>query len=225
MEASKTDFKDLTIRQLHVQVTETVRLELGLQLAIVVEQAQVISNQLMVELDTAALGKATNEETIHELPLATRNFSRLAGLSAGVVTGVYNAGELGIGGTALSEISSSYDGLYVHGTRSYDNNWQLDGISVSDVLSTSTSSGGIPIPNPDAVREFKVQTGVYGAGVGRAAGSKCHRDHQGGYQSVPRHIQCCREQLGWSSAEDTASTTLVRLDNLSRLPYSRLLLG
>lgn len=171
LEASMPDFKDSTIRQLDVHVTETVRLEVHLQLATVVEATQVSSNQLMVQLDTAALGKTTDEETIHELPLATRNFSQLAGLSPGVVTGVYNAGELGIGGTALSQISPSYDGLYVHGTRSYDNNWQLDGISVSDVLSTGTASGGIPIPNPDAVMEFKVQTGAYGAGFGRAAGA------------------------------------------------------
>lgn len=42
--------------------------------------------QLMVQLDTAALGATANEETIHGPPLVTRNFAQLAGLSAGVVT-------------------------------------------------------------------------------------------------------------------------------------------
>jgi carboxypeptidase family protein/TonB-dependent receptor-like protein len=171
LQASKTRFKTLTVQPLHIHVTETLRIELHLQLAIVAERAEVTGSESMIQLDTAALGKVTNENIVHQLPLATRNFSQLAGLSTGVVTGVYNAGELGIGGTALAQISPSNDGLYVHGTRSYDNNWQLDGISVSDVLATGSASGGIPIPNPDALMEFKVQTGIYGAGFGRAAGA------------------------------------------------------
>src|SRR5205809_83490 len=50
-------------------------------------------------------------------------------------------------------------------------NWQLDGISVSDVQGSGSISGGIPIPNPDMLEEFKVQTGLYDAAFGRAAGA------------------------------------------------------
>jgi hypothetical protein len=84
---------------------------------------------------------------------------------------VYNAGELGLGGTALSQIAKSNDGIYVHGARSYDNNFQIDGISVSDVQGSAAGSGGIPIPNPDSIQEFKVQTGLYDAGYGRYGGA------------------------------------------------------
>jgi hypothetical protein len=76
-----------------------------------------------------------------------------------------------LGGTAQSQISSSNDGIFVHGSRSYENNWQLDGVSVSDVQSSGSSSGGIPLPNPDAIQEFKVQTGLYDAAYGRYAGA------------------------------------------------------
>jgi hypothetical protein len=105
------------------------------------------------------------------LPLVTRNFAQIAGLSPGVNAGVFNAGELGLGGIALSQIASSGDGIFVHGARSYDNNWQLDGISVSDVQSSGAGSGGIPLPNPDALQEFKVQTGLYDASYGRYGGA------------------------------------------------------
>ena len=105
------------------------------------------------------------------LPLVTRNFTQIAGLSPGVAAGVYNAGELGTGATALSQIGKSNDGIFVHGSRSYDNNWQLDGISVSDVHGGGPISGGIPIPNPDMLEEFKVQTGLYDASFGRGAGA------------------------------------------------------
>jgi hypothetical protein len=59
----------------------------------------------------------------------------------------------------------------VHGARSYDNNWQLDGVSVTDVLGSGATSGGIPTPNPDAIQEFKVQTSLYDASFGRATGA------------------------------------------------------
>ena len=75
------------------------------------------------------------------------------------------------GAIPLSQIGKSNDGMFVHGARSYDNNWQLDGISVSDVLGSGVISGGIPIPNPDTLQEFKVQTGLYDAAFGRGTGA------------------------------------------------------
>jgi hypothetical protein len=146
-------------------------MELHLELATRVEQTHVSSDPVMVQLDTSALGRAVNRETVSDLPLVTRNFTQIAGLSPGVATGVSNAGELGTGATALSQIGKSNDGIFVHGSRSYDNNWQLDGISVSDVQGSGPISGGIPIPNPDTLEEFKVQTGVYDASFGRGAGA------------------------------------------------------
>ena len=171
LQASKQDFKPLNLTGIHVYLTETVRLGLRLQLATRVETAQVSSAPFMVQLDTSALGRAVSEQTASRLPLVTRNFAQITGLSPGVVAGVYNAGELGTGAMALSQIGKSTDGIYVHGARSYDNNWQLDGISVSDVQGSGSISGGIPIPNPDTLQEFKVQTGLYDAAFGRAAGA------------------------------------------------------
>jgi Carboxypeptidase regulatory-like domain/TonB dependent receptor len=171
LHASRTDFKPLILYDLQVYVTETLRLEIHLQLATRVERAEVSSEQPVSQLDSSALGRTVNETEVHSLPLVTRNFTQIAGLSPGVLTGVYNAGELGTGGIALSQIGKSNDGIYVHGGRSYDNNWQLDGISVSDVMSSGPASGGIPIPNPDTLEEFKMQTGLYDAAFGRGAGA------------------------------------------------------
>ena len=171
LQASRTDFETLILSDLHIYVTETVRLELHLQLAARVEQSQVESNPQMVQTDNAALGRIVNESAVGRLPLATRNFAQITGLSPGVSVGVYNAGELGLGGIALSQIAPSNDGVYVHGARSYDNNYQLDGISVSDVQASASGSGGIPIPNPDSIQEFKVQTALYDAGFGRYGGA------------------------------------------------------
>ncbi len=171
LQASKADFDSLNLPELHVSLTETLRLGLRLQLAAHFEHALVSSQPEMVQTDSAALGRVVNESSVSELPLVTRNFAQIAGLSPGVAVGVYNAGELGLGGTALSQIAQSNDGIFVHGSRSYDNNFQMDGISISDVQGSAAGSGGIPIQNPDSIQEFKVQTGLYDAGFGRYAGA------------------------------------------------------
>jgi Carboxypeptidase regulatory-like domain len=171
VQAARIDFKPLSQREIPVHVTETLRLELHLELATRIEHVQVSSNPQMVQLDTSALGRVVDKDTVSGLPLVTRNFTQIAGLSPGVAAGVYNAGELGTGATAQSQIGKSNDGIFVHGSRSYDNNWQLDGISVSDVQGSGSISGGIPIPNPDTLEEFKAQTGIYDAAFGRGAGA------------------------------------------------------
>ena len=156
---------------IYINVTETVRIELHLHIATVVHNISVSDESQMVQTDNYSLGRVANETTVIGLPLVTRNFAQIASLSPGVMTGVYNAGELGLGGTALSQIARSNDGLFVHGARSYDNNFQMDGISVSDVQGSAAGSGGIPIPNPDSIQEFKVQTGLYDAAYGRYGGA------------------------------------------------------
>jgi len=180
LQASKADFNLGSQPNIYVHVTETLRLELHLELATHVERTQVSAEQLMIQLDASALGRAMNKDTISGLPLVTRNFTQITGLSPGVVAGVYNAGELGTGATALSQLGKSNDGVYVHGARSYDNNWQLDGISVSDVQGSGAISGGIPIPNPDTLQEFKVQTGLYDAAFGRGVGANVSVITKGG---------------------------------------------
>ena len=171
LQASTPNFESVSLPEINIHVTETLRIVLHLRLATRFERAQVSSNPVMVHLDSSALGRVVNESTVSDLPLVTRNFAQIASLSPGVSTGVYNAGGLGLGGTALSQIASSNDGIFVHGARSYDNNFQLDGLSVSDVQGSAAGSGGIPIPNPDSIEEFKVQTGLYDAAYGRYGGA------------------------------------------------------
>jgi hypothetical protein len=171
LQISKPQFASLTIREIVISVTETRRIEVRLRLATVVEQTQVSAELPIVQTDNSTLGRTVDRKEITSLPLVTRNVAQIVGLSPGVNAGVFNAGELGLGGIALSQIASSNDGIFAHGARSYDNNWELDGISVSDVQSSGAGSGGIPIPNPDGLQEFKVQTALYDAAYGRYAGA------------------------------------------------------
>jgi hypothetical protein len=98
-----------------------------------VHRDEVSGETQIVQTDNSALGRIVNEAALTGLPLVTRNFAQIATLLPGVIAGVPNAGELGLGRTALSQITKSIDGIFVHGSRFYDNNWQLDGISANDV--------------------------------------------------------------------------------------------
>ena len=171
VKSSKLDFVPLSSGKIDISVTETSRLDIHLQIPPIYQQVQVSANRPNVQTDASALGRVVDETALHGLPLVTRNLAQISALSPGVAAGVFNAGELGLGGMALSQIASSNDGIFVHGARSYENNWQLDGISVSDVQGSGAGSGGIPIPNPDGLEEFKVQTALYDAAYGRYAGA------------------------------------------------------
>ena len=153
-----------------IQVTETVRLSIQLQIETVFHNVEVSSTTTKVQTESSTLGRVVTQAAVSSLPLVTRNFSQIASLSPGISAGVSNAGELGLGGTALAQIAKSNDGIYVHGARSYDNNFLIDGISVSDVQGSAGGSGGIPIPNPDSIEEFKFQTALYDAAYGRYGG-------------------------------------------------------
>ncbi len=171
LQAVKTAFDPLQLDEINISVTETLRIDLRLHLETVAGRVEVMSELPMVQTDDSALGRVVNSKAVTGLPLVTRNFAQIAALSPGVISGVFNAAELGLGGIAQSQISKANDGIYVHGSRSYNNDSQLDGIDVSDVQSTGATSGGIPIPNPDTIQEFKVQTALYDAAYGRFGGA------------------------------------------------------
>jgi Carboxypeptidase regulatory-like domain/TonB dependent receptor len=154
-----------------VPVTESIRLAIRMTVEGGTQNVEVRSETSPLQIDTPALGRMVDGQTIQSLPLVTRNFTQITNLSPGVLSGVNNAGELGAGSGGLAQIDPSNDGTFVHGLRSYDNSYEFDGVPVTDIQASSIASGGVPIPNPDAIQEFKVQTGLYDASFGERAGA------------------------------------------------------
>jgi Carboxypeptidase regulatory-like domain len=140
LQASRLSFEPLRAMLIQIAVTETLRVELHLRLATMPQSITVSSDVLMVQTDSSSLGRVVNSAAVTSLPLVTRNYTQIAVLSPGVSAGVFNAGELGTGGMPLSQISGSADGIFVHGARSYDNNYQLDGISVNDLQGSGSAA-------------------------------------------------------------------------------------
>ena len=108
----------------------------------------------------------TDSIVVESMPLVTRNYTQIIALSTGVSADVMNAGELGRGGG-----SNGTDAFVTAGGSYNDNNFQMNGVEINDFQQSQNYSGGVAVPNPDAIEEFKVQTGQYDASFGRDAGA------------------------------------------------------
>ena len=134
------------------------------------------ADQQLVQTDTSALGRVVTAQVVTALLLVNRNYTQILGLSPGVITPVTNASDLGKGSSSSS--GGAAGAKVVNGARPSDNNFQLNGVPVNDNLGVGAGSvlgigdvgGGLPVPNPDTIQEFKVQTGQYDASFGRNAG-------------------------------------------------------
>src|ERR1022692_4529681 len=151
-------FAESTFRDIVVRVTETTRLIAKLKPQSVQQQVEV--QALVQEVDTtdATTGQAIESGTIRNLPLATQNFQQLLTLSSGAQGNLNAASQLGRGDVRIE----------VNGQREDNNNYLIEGISATDynVAELTTT----PLPNPDVIEEFKVQTSLYDASQGRNGG-------------------------------------------------------
>src|SRR5439155_20266073 len=89
---------------------------------------------------------------------ATQNYQQLLTLSSGAQSELNAAAQLGRGNVRL----------FVNGQREDNNNFLIEGISATDYNVAQASY--VPLPNPDVIQEFKVQTSLYDASQGRNGG-------------------------------------------------------
>ena len=176
VEISKAGFKLSSYAAIRVNVTETETLNGRLEVGAVNEQVTVSAEAEQLQTESAALGRVTNEEMVVNLPLVTRNYTQIIGLNPGVSADVTNATELGRGSGGQSNFSAG-------GVHMKDNNYQMDGVSADDIQNSGSFSGGVAIPNPDTIQEFKVQVGQYDATYGKNAGANVNVVTKGGTNS------------------------------------------
>jgi Carboxypeptidase regulatory-like domain/TonB-dependent Receptor Plug Domain len=176
IEASKAGFRVSLLKGIRVSLAETETLNIGMQVGAVNETIDVQSQVEQLETESSSLGHVVNQETVSTLPLVTRNYTQILDLYPGVSADVTNAAQLGRGG--MGTVDSP---MVVHGGTASDNNFQMNGVEINDLQGSGTgTSGGIAVPNPDTIEEFKVQTGQYDAAYGRNAGANVEVVTKGG---------------------------------------------
>ncbi len=165
---TRSGFKVSDYDHVTVKVTESATLNVKLLVGTVSEKIVVNSNAQQLDTTDAQLGTVIDSRFISNLPLAARNYLQIIGLNPGVSAELTDAGDLGRG---ASSQAAGAAGFSTNGASTIDNNFQMNGVPVNDNLSEGSFSGGIPIPNPDTLQEFKVVTTPYDASNGRNAGA------------------------------------------------------
>ncbi len=155
---SAPGFAEARLSSVEVRVTETTKLTATLQPRTLATQVNVQAQIASVETTSAVTGQSLTSQTITTLPLATQNFQQLLTLSSGTSSNLNASASLGRGDTRID----------VNGQREDNNNYQIEGITASDYNVAELTN--TPLPSPDVVEEFKVQTSLYDASQGRNGG-------------------------------------------------------
>ncbi|MBV8205472.1 MAG: carboxypeptidase regulatory-like domain-containing protein [Acidobacteria bacterium] len=181
VEVSKEGFKTTSVTRFTVHTTNTEALNVRLEVGAASQSVTVEANAERLQLESSSLGHVTTGEAVESLPLVTRNYTEIIGLNPGVTTEVNNAGDLGRGNGGNPTADGEFS---VAGVSGMDNSFQINGVVVNDFQQSGAFSGGIPIPNPDTIREFKVQTAPFDASYGRDAGGNVNLVTRTGQNSL-----------------------------------------
>ena len=152
-------FQKFEVKDVRLQVNEVSRLDVRLSVGATTETVTVQANAVTVDTTTSTLKAVVDQKRIEELPLNGRNATQLMRLIVGVTNDP----------SANVTSGTTYPGtnpVSVNGGRSNTTNYVLDGAQNNDVYSNAPA----PLPNPDALQEFSVQTNNFSAEFGRQSG-------------------------------------------------------
>ena len=159
-------FAPSTSNPIQVTASETTSINVQLALASVGQNVRVSARAEDAELESSTLGGLVDESAISTLPLSSRNYTQILGLSPGVVADLPTATVLGNG---TQNVASN-------GATPTANNIQFNGIDANNLQENSAASVanfevGTAIPAPDTIEEFRVQTANFDAAYGRGTGA------------------------------------------------------
>lgn len=169
---NKTGFSEARAQGIEVRVTETARVTITLKPGAVSEKVEITAEVANVETTNATTGESIGTQTVRELPLATQNYQQLLSLSAGAQSELNASAQLGRGNVRV----------IVNGQREDNNNYLIEGISATDYNVAQATN--VPLPNPDVIQEFKVQTSLYDASQGRNGGGNVNAILKSGTREI-----------------------------------------
>ena len=141
------------------------RLDMSLAVGSIGETVKVEGVTPLLSTESAVLGTVVDKNEMDKLPLAIRNWDDLLAMVPGVQSDRYTEQA---GGTSAGRTG----GVSVHGNRSLQNNFLLDGVA-NNSFSTNVQelTTQLSRPSVDAIEEFKVVTSPYAAEYGWSPGA------------------------------------------------------
>jgi hypothetical protein len=160
IEVEKAGFKRSTIPAVVVEVGQTARLDITLQVGEVTQSVEVTGQIPLLQADTSSLGQVVEQRKANELPLNGRNVFNLIQLAPSVIPQGQSTG------TPVGTNPFGWGNYQVNGSFGNESAEYLDG----QPLNIGYINLPVVIPTQDSIQEFKVQTSNLGADWGKFSG-------------------------------------------------------
>ena len=159
-------FQQFIANEIHVNTQNNTTIDVKLAVGKVDQSVTVTAAAPLLQTQDASIGQTVSGQQVNDMPLQVRDWTTLGLLSAGTVT---------TGTSANPQFN-------VMGQNSTQNDFRLDGIddnvevygggTIEGVGATSGSPNEYTavVPPPDAIQEFKLQTGDFSAEFGHSTG-------------------------------------------------------
>ncbi len=158
LDVSASGFKAYRQTGITLQVGLNIEIPVIMQIGAVTETVEVVANAAMVETKENSISQVVNQQNIVEMPLNGRNLTQLLTLTGAGTSAP--AGDLT--GSKNIQGSNGSGTFSVAGGQANGVSYLLDGGDNNDAF----SNVNLPIPFPDAVQEFSVQTNAIPAQYG-----------------------------------------------------------
>ena len=159
VKASAPGFSATQQDKVQVNVGERIGVDVTLRTGAVNETVEVTTAVPLLQTEEGSTGQVISAQTIVDTPLNGRNFVFIAQLTAGI------APANGSRGQGKGDFNAN-------GQRAEQNNFILDGVDNNvNVVDFFNGASFAIKPPPEALAEFKVQTGAYSAEYGHSAGA------------------------------------------------------
>jgi hypothetical protein len=156
--------------QLHVQ--DRIAVNVQLKTGETTTEVTVTSAPPLLQTQEGSTGQVIESKTINNTPLNGRNWVFIAQLTAGV------APANGARGQGKGDFNAN-------GQRAEQNNYIMDGVDNNvNVVDFFNGASYVVRPPPDALAEFKVQTGAYSSEFGHSAGAVVNASIKSGGNNI-----------------------------------------
>lgn len=164
MEVKKEGFSTYVQSGIILQVDSAPTIDPVMKVGAVSESVQVEAAAAMVETQSTGVGQVVNQQQVVELPLNGREVTQLITLAGGSNTVAAGFGQSPSAGNLVSSKNYPNEALVsVAGGMLNGTTYLLDGGTHNDPFNNLN----LPLPFPDAVQEFKVETSALPAEYGQ----------------------------------------------------------
>src|SRR5437588_3687805 len=160
IEVEKTGFNRVTRTDVTVEVNQTARIDVALQVGEVTQSVEVSGETPLLQPDTSSLGQVIDQREANELPLNGRNVFNLAELAPSVVPQGSTLGNI-VGKNPFDLGNFQIGGSFANQGAEY-----LDG----QPLNIGYINVPMLVPTQDSIGEFKVQYNNLGPEWGKFSG-------------------------------------------------------